>query len=92
MPLFTAGVFALPDHPDAVPLVPAGNIGGVQGNNGNTRLYYQGADNSISELAVSGPFISPHSSSTMALVPAAEVLKGTPIAATTVNGTALQEV
>jgi hypothetical protein len=80
----------------AVPFHPAGNVAAVQGNtgvNGNTRLYFQNADNTIGQGIVQyPPLSSPHISSFSVIVPAAEAMVGTPIAAVMVNGTALQEV
>ncbi|KAJ7021505.1 hypothetical protein C8F04DRAFT_972720, partial [Mycena alexandri] len=57
-----------------------GNIVVPQASSGDTRVYYQNADNSIGELAVSGPFTSGHVYFSTVRIPAAEVLPGTPIA------------
>ena len=75
-----------------------GNVAAVEGNTaagvGDSRLYFQNPDNSISQLAISSSLAKPHTTNSPGdvIVPSSEVLYGTPIAATTVNGTALQEV
>ncbi|KAJ7797392.1 hypothetical protein B0H14DRAFT_3493803 [Mycena olivaceomarginata] len=49
-------------------------------SSGDTRVYHQNADNSIGELAVSGPFTTEHVYFSTVRIPAAEILPGTPIA------------
>ncbi|KAJ7763449.1 hypothetical protein B0H16DRAFT_1311173, partial [Mycena metata] len=53
---------------------------------GDTRLYYQNADNSIQQISVSGPFTSGELYGTRVLVPADEVQANTLIAAAMING------
>ncbi|KAJ7072930.1 hypothetical protein C8F01DRAFT_1105742 [Mycena amicta] len=75
--------------PEIVPVPANGPIGAVQDpNTFDTRLYFQAPDGSITELAVDGPFSSPHTNNApgFALVPANEVLPGTAIAAILING------
>lgn len=95
--MFTGALALVPPHPDVLPLAPAGNIAAVQGNtgsDGDTRLYYQNSDNSITELVINTAFIRSHTTNYPGsiLVPGDQVRTNTPIAAVTVNGTALQEV
>ncbi|KAJ6586320.1 hypothetical protein DFH09DRAFT_1143120 [Mycena vulgaris] len=76
------------------PLTLVGNVAAVQATDlgGDTRLYYQNQDNSIQETSISGPFTSGTFEGTQVLIPANEVLPGTPIAAVTLNGNAFQEI
>ncbi|KAJ6490097.1 hypothetical protein C8R45DRAFT_1213407 [Mycena sanguinolenta] len=69
--------------PQAVPVSAIGNVASVQGANADTRLFFQNGDQSISQS---------YFGSSILLVPGNEVLSGTPIAAATVNGTALEEI
>ncbi|KAE9404320.1 hypothetical protein BT96DRAFT_916886 [Gymnopus androsaceus JB14] len=89
-------VLAAPSNTETILFQAVGNVAAVQGNtgvNGDTRIYFQSLDNTISQGIVQYPPLSqPHTSSFITLVPANEVLAGTPIAAVTVNGTALQEI
>ncbi|KAF7352254.1 hypothetical protein MVEN_01189100 [Mycena venus] len=54
-------------------------------SNGQTRLYFQNSDNSIQETAVTAPFVVGNNGGSDLLVPAQQVLQGTPIAATLVD-------
>ncbi|KAJ7072934.1 hypothetical protein C8F01DRAFT_1105751 [Mycena amicta] len=75
--------------PEIVPVPANGPIGAIQDpTTFDTRLYFQAPNGSITELAVSGPFSSPHTNNApgITLVPANEVLPGTAIAAITING------
>ncbi|KAJ7469604.1 hypothetical protein FB451DRAFT_1368566 [Mycena latifolia] len=58
----------------------------VQNPNGNTRIYHQAADGNIWEVGASGPFVRPAFEGQDLLIPASEVLPGTPIVATSVDG------
>ncbi|KAJ7892413.1 hypothetical protein B0H13DRAFT_1625594, partial [Mycena leptocephala] len=70
-----------------------GNVAAVQATNGDTRLYSQNSNNTIQEIGVSSPFNGGgHSFGPDSLVPGAEALGGTPIAAAIVNGTGFQEI
>jgi hypothetical protein len=71
-----------------------GNVAAVQATDlgGNTRIFYQNADNSIQLSATTGPFSVGTFRGTTVLVPANEALCGTPIAATMLKGNAFQEV
>lgn len=73
------------------PVTFVGNIVVPQASSGDTRVYYQNTDNSIGELAVSGPFTTGHVYFSTVRIPAAEVLPGTPIA-TAVLGDNFAEV
>ncbi|KAJ6568606.1 hypothetical protein B0H19DRAFT_1065425 [Mycena capillaripes] len=72
--LLTGAAPVAPAADNDVPITFVGNIVVPQASNGDTRVYYQNADNSIGELAVTGPFISGHLENS-------DVLPGTPIAA-----------
>ncbi|KAJ6602678.1 hypothetical protein DFH09DRAFT_1354922 [Mycena vulgaris] len=64
-----------------VPISPVGAISAQQGNTGETRLYWQNADASITEVGVNGPLTTGILDiSTTPVVPASEALLGTPIA------------
>ncbi|KAJ7131856.1 hypothetical protein C8R43DRAFT_1207096 [Mycena crocata] len=80
--------------PEVFPVSALGNVAAVQSiPSGDTRLWFQNVDRSISQIAASGPFTSGgRFESVFTLVPGSEVLSGTPIAAATVNGTSLQEI
>ncbi|KAJ7862077.1 hypothetical protein B0H13DRAFT_1638869, partial [Mycena leptocephala] len=71
-----------------------GNVAAIQAPpaGGDTRLYFQAANNSIQQMAISGPFTSGHLYASRELVPANEVQANTLIAATTINGEDFQEV
>lgn len=74
--------------PELRPLTFIGNVAAVTtDSSGSTRIYYQNADNSIQESIVSAPFVRGTFTGSTLLVPANEVLYGTPIAATTISGT-----
>ncbi|KAJ7936867.1 hypothetical protein B0H13DRAFT_2303187 [Mycena leptocephala] len=74
--------------PEFRPLTFVGNVAAVATNAaGNTRIYYQNPDNSIQESIISGPFVVGTFDASTLLVPADEVLCGTPIVATTISGT-----
>lgn len=53
---------------------------------GSTRIYYQNPDSSIQESIISGSFVVGTFDASTLLVPADEVLCGTPIVATTISG------
>ncbi|KAJ7248733.1 hypothetical protein C8J57DRAFT_1139668, partial [Mycena rebaudengoi] len=72
--------------PEFRPLTFVGNVAAVATNAaGSTRIYYQNPDNSIQESIISGPFIVGTFAASTLLVPADEVLYGTPIFATTIG-------
>ncbi|KAJ6550999.1 hypothetical protein DFH09DRAFT_1086306 [Mycena vulgaris] len=74
--------------PEIRPLTFVGNVAAVTTDlTGSTRIYYQNADNSIQESIISGPFVRGTFDGSTLLVPADEVLCGTPITATTISGT-----
>jgi hypothetical protein len=74
--------------PEFRPLTFVGNVAAVATNTaGSTRIYYQNPDNSIQESIISGPFVVGTFDASTLLVPADEVLCGTPIVATTISGT-----
>ncbi|KAF8896007.1 hypothetical protein BD779DRAFT_1782262 [Infundibulicybe gibba] len=77
---------------DVIPLSPLGGVGAVQGDNSDTRLYYQKSDGSINEYSVSNAFNAGNSTANIGLVPAGQAQLGTPIVATTINGDFLQEI
>ncbi|KAJ7440618.1 hypothetical protein FB451DRAFT_1300030 [Mycena latifolia] len=80
--------------PATVPVSFTGGAAAVQAinANGDSRIYYQNYDNSIQEIAVNGPLTTGRFTGTTLLVPANEVLAGTPIAATTIAGDDLQQI
>ncbi|KAJ7499965.1 hypothetical protein FB451DRAFT_1016013 [Mycena latifolia] len=61
---------------------PVGNVAAVQSTTGDTRLYYQDASNAIRAAVVTGTFTVGRLTSDVLVVPAAQALSGTPIAAT----------
>ncbi|KAJ7243540.1 hypothetical protein C8J57DRAFT_1726018 [Mycena rebaudengoi] len=68
------------------PLTFVGNVAAVATNAaGSTRIYYQNPDNSIQESIINGPFVVGTFAASTLLVPADEVLCGTPIVATTIG-------
>ncbi|KAJ7635781.1 hypothetical protein DFH06DRAFT_1139320 [Mycena polygramma] len=80
--------------PDFRPVSFTGNVAAVQatGLGGDTRIFYQNADNSIQQIGINGPFTVGAFTGGGVLVPANQVLPGTPIAATLINGDAFQEM
>ncbi|KAJ7711097.1 hypothetical protein B0H14DRAFT_700280 [Mycena olivaceomarginata] len=85
-----------PSTPETRPVTFVGNVAAIQATalGGDTRLYYQNPDNSIQETAISGPFAVGTSvfEGSNLLIPANEILPGTPIAAVTFNGNAFQQI
>ncbi|KAJ7235339.1 hypothetical protein C8J57DRAFT_1530769 [Mycena rebaudengoi] len=90
--LMNIGAFAVSISERTAQIVPVsatGSIGAIQDRmTADSRFYFQASNNSITELAVSGPFNSPHTNNApgFTLVPANEVLMGTAIAAILING------
>ena len=84
----------VPPSPEVLALSPVGNIAAVLDDlgTGESRLYYQNSDNSITELAVGASLIHSHTTNYPGnlLVPGDQVLNNTPIAAATIGE--LQEV
>ncbi|KAJ7476757.1 hypothetical protein FB451DRAFT_247170 [Mycena latifolia] len=72
-------------QPLAIPF-GGGSASIVQTPTSDTRIYHQNPDGSIWEISASGPFVKPAFEGQFLLVPAAEVLPGTPIVATSVDG------
>ncbi len=66
---------------DVLPLTTLGNVGAAQTVSGATTLVWQEEDGGIYSKVVTGPFTtgSTDGHATIALVPAAEALLGTPI-------------
>ncbi|KAJ7769971.1 hypothetical protein B0H16DRAFT_1715607 [Mycena metata] len=80
--------------PDLIPVNFVGNIGAVQaigGTPGDTRLYFQNADNSIQAVRVTGPFTTGRFFAQSPRIPADEVQANTLIAVVTI-GDDFQEV
>jgi hypothetical protein len=73
--------------PEIRPLTFVGNVAAVTDLAGRTRIY-QNADNSIQKSILSGPFVVGTYDGSALIVPAVEVLCGTPIVATRLNGNA----
>ncbi|KAJ6492985.1 hypothetical protein C8R45DRAFT_988547 [Mycena sanguinolenta] len=73
---------------DIVPISVTASMASVQSSSGDTRIYFQAHDNSITELAVSGPFSSPHTNNApgFTLVPANQVMPGSAVAAFETTG------
>ncbi|KAJ6560621.1 hypothetical protein DFH09DRAFT_1316642 [Mycena vulgaris] len=86
LPLILSAVVAraTPAAPVADNIFPITFVGSIvvpESSSGDTRIYYQKADNGIGEVAVTGPFTSGHVfGGNGNLIPAAQVLPGTPIA------------
>ncbi|KAJ7769978.1 hypothetical protein B0H16DRAFT_1715613 [Mycena metata] len=81
--------------PDSIPESFVGNIAAIQATNdltGDTRIYFQNADNSIEEIGVTGPFTSGRLFGQGLHVPADEVQGNTLIAAVTIDGEHFQEI
>ncbi|KAJ7722720.1 hypothetical protein B0H16DRAFT_1600015 [Mycena metata] len=74
--------------PEFRPVTFVGDVAAVVTNTaGSTHIYYQNPDNSIQETITSAPFVVGTFEASTAIVPADEVLCGTPIAATTISNT-----
>ncbi|KAJ7471091.1 hypothetical protein FB451DRAFT_1559566 [Mycena latifolia] len=71
---------AAPVAENDIPITFVGSIAVPQASSGDTRVYYQNANNDIGELAVTGPLVSGHLFNSQVIVPGARVLPGTPIA------------
>ena len=73
---------------DIVPISVTASMASVQDSSGDTRIYFQASDNSITELAVSGPFSSVHTNNApgFTLVPANQVISGSAVAAFETTG------
>ncbi|KAJ7476737.1 hypothetical protein FB451DRAFT_1243864 [Mycena latifolia] len=84
-PVLGAALNVTGPQPLAIPF-GGGSASIVQNLNGDTRIYHQTADGSIWEIGATGPFVKPTFEAQGLLVPAAEVLPGTPIVATSVDG------
>ncbi|KAJ7086264.1 hypothetical protein C8R44DRAFT_752667 [Mycena epipterygia] len=86
LPLIFGAVVAraVPATPVANNIFPITFVGSIvvpESNSGDTRIYYQKADNGIGEVSVTGPFTSGLVyGGNGNLIPAAQVLPGTPIA------------
>ncbi|KAF8174060.1 hypothetical protein BJ912DRAFT_931665 [Pholiota molesta] len=77
-----SGVVAIPAPDTFTPITPQGNVAAATNpsQDGDRRLYYQDATGVILEYSFSGFFGSGHTiAPPIVLVPAAEVLPGTPI-------------
>ncbi|KAJ7060368.1 hypothetical protein C8F01DRAFT_1058479 [Mycena amicta] len=72
------------------PISFPGNPGAIQspGTGSDTRIYYQTPTGDIDVVRITAPFTSGHVSSEMLIVPANEVISGTPIVALSVNAPA----
>lgn len=72
--------------PEIRPISTAGSASAVQNHTGDTRIYYQNTDDkSIHEIVLLGTFSSGMFEADGSLIPANEVLLGTPIVAVSAN-------
>ncbi|KAJ7242253.1 hypothetical protein C8J57DRAFT_1244130 [Mycena rebaudengoi] len=88
LPFVLGGVMSTPatvPAPEIRPISTAGSASAVQNHTGDTRIYYQHNDKSIHEIALLGTFSSGRFDSDIPLIPANEVLLGTPIVAVSAN-------
>lgn len=68
---------------EVVPFTPLGAVAAIQDQTGDTRIYYQKADGSIWQWCEKGTFTAGVPSTCNAMIiPANEVLPGTPLAVT----------
>ncbi|KAG7095612.1 hypothetical protein E1B28_006337 [Marasmius oreades] len=80
--LIARGVYAgLAPQPLAYNVAPLADIAGIQGSNADSRMFYQRADGSIWQTCVSGHWTNGRTTCDNRIVPANEVLYGTPLAA-----------
>ncbi|KAJ7256735.1 hypothetical protein C8J57DRAFT_1517369 [Mycena rebaudengoi] len=67
--------------PDITPVSFVSNVAAIQASSGDTRIYYQNADNSIQAIAISGPFTTGALYISVVIVPTNQVQPNTLIAA-----------
>ncbi|KAJ6553269.1 hypothetical protein B0H19DRAFT_1263669 [Mycena capillaripes] len=88
LPLMIAAL-ASAAPPVAENIFPVSFLGSIvvpQIASGDTRVYYQHADNSIGELSVTGPFVGGSVYNNISLISADQVLAGTPISCALLSG------